>query len=120
MRVTRREESGDAVNTPGTQTRADPGLNSLWRSRVILTRLIAIVVAGAAAWYSTVYGIRLTINEKADREVVAQIDHRLTVIETLLRSDVARQSELSDFREQVNQRLARIETLLESAHKGKQ
>jgi hypothetical protein len=88
-------------------------LGDIWRSRGPLMRVIGILAAVVAAYYSTVYGIRLTINEKADRQAVAQIDQRLTVIETLLRTDVARRGDLVQFRDIVQQRLTRIETLLE-------
>lgn len=76
---------------------------------------IVLIVAGAlAAYYTTVYGIRLTVSEKADRATVEQIDRRLVTIETLLRTDIAHQTDLLELRAALDNRLTRIETLLES------
>jgi hypothetical protein len=75
---------------------------------------ILIMVAGAlAAYYSTVYGIRLTVNEKADRITVEAIEYRLVEIETLLRTSVAHRSDLMDFQRLVDNRLTRIEAMLQ-------
>ncbi|HUU45141.1 MAG TPA: hypothetical protein VM118_05350 [Acidobacteriota bacterium] len=75
---------------------------------------ILIMVTGAlTAYYTTVYGIRLTVNEKADRSAVERIDHRLVEIETILRTSVVHRSDLAALRETVETRLTRIETLLE-------
>lgn len=75
---------------------------------------ILIMVAGAlAAYYSTVYGIRLTVNEKADRITVEAIECRLVEIETLLRTSVAHRSDLMEFQSLVDRRLIRIEALLQ-------
>ena len=76
---------------------------------------IVIMVTGAlAAYYTTIYGIRLTVNEKADRVTVDQIDRRLVAIETILRTDIAHQSDVIEMRAAIDNRLTRIETLLES------
>ncbi len=75
---------------------------------------IFIMVAGAlAAYYSTVYGIRLTVNEKADRITVEAIEYRLVEIETLLRTSIAHRSDLMDLRSLVDNRLTRIEAMLQ-------
>jgi len=97
------------------RTPRETGLGALWNWRGPLMRAAALLSAIIAAYYSTVYGIRLTINEKADRQVVSQIDQRLLVIETILRTDVASRGDLARFRDDVQQRLTRIETLLEPA-----
>ena len=72
-----------------------------------------MVVGALTAYYTTVYGIRLTVNEKADRATVDQIDRRLVQIETLLRTDVASKSDLAALHANLDNRLTRIETLLE-------
>jgi hypothetical protein len=75
---------------------------------------ILVIVTGAlTAYYTTVYGIRLTVNEKADRGTVERIDHRLVEIETILRTSMVHRSDLAALREAVDNRLTRIETLLE-------
>ncbi|MBI5869033.1 MAG: hypothetical protein HZB43_12235 [candidate division Zixibacteria bacterium] len=65
--------------------------------------ILAALTAALTAYYSTVYGIRLTVNEKADRATVEQIDRRLVEIETVINH--------------VDTRLNRIETLLIEAKK---
>lgn len=79
-----------------------------------LATVILMVTGALAAYYTTVYGIRLTVNEKADRATVEQIDRRLVTIETILRTDIAHQSDLIELRAALDNRLTRIETLLES------
>jgi hypothetical protein len=80
--------------------------------------ILALLTAVLTAYYSTVYGIRLTVNEKADRATVEQIDRRLVTIETVLRTDVAHRNDLESLRNEVRTRLSRIETLLEKSRDG--
>jgi hypothetical protein len=79
-----------------------------------LATIILMVTGALAAYYTTVNGIRLTVNEKADRATVEQIDRRLVTIETLLRTDIAHQDDVIEMRAAIDNRLTRIETLLES------
>lgn len=79
-----------------------------------LATIVLMVTGALAAYYTTVYGIRLTINEKADRATVEQIDRRLVTIETILRTDIAHQSDVIEMRAALDNRLTRMETLLES------
>ncbi|HEX9750940.1 MAG TPA: hypothetical protein VGB22_06635 [candidate division Zixibacteria bacterium] len=80
--------------------------------RVIMT--IVVMLAGAlTAYYTTVYGIRLTVSEKADRVSVADLDRRLVAIETVLRTDVASRDDLFRLETSMDRRLTRIEVLLE-------
>ena len=76
--------------------------------------ILVMVTAALTAYYTTVYGIRLTVNEKADRSAVERIDRRLVAIETVLRTSLVHRSDLAAFRETVDARLTRIETLLEA------
>lgn len=78
--------------------------------------ILMMVTAALTAYYTTVYGIRLTVNEKADRSVVERIDHRLVEIETILRTSVVHRDDLAALRETVDARLTRIETLLEASN----
>lgn len=78
--------------------------------------ILAALTAALTAYYSTVYGIRLTVNEKADRATVEQIDRRLIEIETVIKTDVARRDDLQALREEVRSRLGRIETVLRQSH----
>jgi hypothetical protein len=74
---------------------------------------VVVVIAALTAYYTTVHGIRLTLNEKADRAIVADIDRRLITIETILRTDVAHRGDLTQLHDDFQKRLTRIETLLE-------
>jgi len=80
--------------------------------------ILAVLTAVLTAYYSTVYGIRLTVNEKADRATVEQIDRRLIAIETVLRTDVAHRADMETLRNDVSSRLRHIETLLEKSRPG--
>jgi hypothetical protein len=80
--------------------------------------ILALLTAVLTAYYSTVYGIRLTVNEKADRATVEQIDRRLVTIETVLRTDVAHRDDMQTLRDEVSSRLSRIETLLQKSRTG--
>jgi len=87
-------------------------------SRLSLRTIGSILVALTAAltaYYSSVYGIRLTVNEKADRAAVEQIDRRLVTIETVLKTDVAHRSDLEALRDEVRSHLNCIETLLQTS-----
>ncbi len=75
--------------------------------------ILAVLTAVLTAYYSTVYGIRLTVNEKADRATVEQIDRRLVAIETVLRTDVANRNDMQSLRVELTARLGRIETMLD-------
>ncbi|MEW5702763.1 MAG: hypothetical protein AB1792_11110 [Candidatus Zixiibacteriota bacterium] len=83
---------------------------SWWRPALTV---LVVVTSALAAYYTTVYGIRLTVTEKADRVTVDQIDRRLVEIETTLRTDVARRRDLASLETALDARLTRIETLLE-------
>lgn len=72
-----------------------------------------MIVGAMTAYYTTVYGIRLTVNEKADRVTVVDLNLRLVTIETILRTDVARREDLFRMQSAFDRRLIAIETLLE-------
>ncbi len=88
------------------------------RWRKIGSGLVVILAAAFTAYYTTIFGIRLTLNEKADRTAVAAIDRRLIGIETVLRTDVARRDDFAEMRDEMQRRLTRIETLLEARGPG--
>ena len=90
------------------------GLFAAPGSRRAVTTLLVVLTAALTAYYTTVYGIRLSLNEKADRNMVTEIDRRLLTIETILRTDIAHRGDLSQLRDDFQQRLTRIETLLEN------
>ena len=87
-------------------------MNKGWTKHLATT--VLMVTGALAAYYTTVYGIRLTVNEKADRATVEHIDRRLVAIETTLRTDIAHQSDVIEMRAALDNRLTRIETLLEN------
>ena len=89
-------------------------MNSNWIKSI--STVLIMACSALAAYYTTVYGLRISVNEKADRATVEQIDRRLVAIETLLRSDIAHQRDLIEMRATIDTRLTRIETLLESTH----
>ena len=92
-------------------------------SRRVATAVLMIIIAAITAYHTTVAGIELALSEKADRAVVETLEQRYLTIETLLRTDVAQRSEFIDWRDEMQRRLTRIETLLEQvpAHrKGSQ
>lgn len=82
-------------------------------SRRTMTTLLVMLTAALTACYTTVYGIRLSLNEKAGRDRVEQVDRRLLTIETILRTDIAHRGDLEQLRDDFQKRLTRIETLLE-------
>lgn len=82
-------------------------------SRRVVTAIVMIVVAALTAYHTTVAGIELALSGKADRAVVESLSERLLTIETLLRTDVAQRGEFIEFRDEMQRRLTRIETLLE-------
>ncbi len=84
-------------------------------SRRTVTTLLIMLTAALTAYYTTVLGIRLSLNEKADRDSVEQIDRRLLTIETILRTDIVHRGDLERLRDDFQKRLTRIETLLENS-----
>jgi hypothetical protein len=84
-------------------------------SRSTVTTLLVVLTAALTAYYTTVYGIRLSLNEKADRNMVEEIDRRLLTIETILRTDIVHRGDLSQLHDDFQKRLTRIETLLEKS-----
>ena len=91
------------------------GLFAAPGSRRTVTTLLVMLTAALTAYYTTVYGIRLSLYEKADRNMVEAIDRRLLTIETILRTDIAHRGDLSQLRDDFQKRLTRIETLLEKS-----
>lgn len=82
-------------------------------TRRAVAAMIVIVIAAVTAYHTTVAGIELALSDKADRAVVESLSQRLSTIETLLRTDVAQRNEFIEFRDEMQRRLTRIETLLE-------
>jgi len=83
-------------------------------SRRTVTTLLVMLTAALTAYYTTVHGIRLSLNEKADRDTVEVLDRRLLTIETILRTDITHRDDLEQLRDDVQKRLTRIETLLDN------
>jgi len=94
------------------------GLFAARGSRQTVTTLLVVLTAALTAYYTTVHGIRLSLNEKADRDDVEEIDRRLLTIETILKTDIAHRGDLAQMRDDFQKRLTRIETLLENSTKG--
>jgi hypothetical protein len=88
------------------------GLFAARGSRSTVATLLVVLTAALTAYYTTVHGIRLSLNEKADRDIVEELDRRLLTIETILRTDIARRGDLAQLRDDFQMRLTRIETLL--------
>lgn len=89
--------------------------NGFWRQLSLRFVFTFVVTAGGiiAAYYSTIAGIRLDLERKADLTVVAEIDKKLSTIEVILNRETISRKDFYDFREEVLRRLSRIEAHLE-------
>lgn len=78
------------------------------------------VTAGGilAAYYSTIGRIDLALARKADQEQVASLDKKLSTLEVLLTTNAVTREEFHQFRDEVVQRLGRIEARLEPQSRG--
>jgi DNA repair ATPase RecN len=83
------------------------------RLRDHLFKILMALVAGLVAYFLTIQDLKTAIAEKAPRQSVHQLDTRLGQLETLQKEHQVTTTEFRRFREEVIERLARIESLLE-------
>jgi short-subunit dehydrogenase involved in D-alanine esterification of teichoic acids len=65
------------------------------------------------AYYTTIAGIRLDLARKAESQFVNELDKRLSNLELLLNQNFMSKKEFFEMKEQINQRLLKIEIKLE-------
>lgn len=94
------------------------GQRSDIRLRDHLFKILLAVIAGLAAYFLTIQDLKTAIADKAPRQRVQQIDTRVGQLETAQREYQVRTADFRRFREEVIERLARIESMLER-NKGK-
>jgi len=88
------------------------------RFRDHLFKILMAVIAGLTAYFLTIQDLKTAIADKAPRQRVQQIDTRLGRLETAQQEYQVTTTEFRTFRQDVIERLARIESLLEQ-HEGK-
>lgn len=65
------------------------------------------------AYYTTIAGVKLDIARKAESQFVNELDKKLSNLELLLNQNFMSKKEFFELKEQINQRLIRIEIKLE-------
>jgi len=83
------------------------------RVRDHLFKILMAVIAGLTAYFLTIQDLKTAIADKAPRQQVQRLDTRLGRVETAQRESRITTAEFRTFRQEVIERLARIESLLE-------
>lgn len=83
---------------------------TIWRGSGL--RILLAIIAGLAAYFLTIQDIRTELTSKAGAEVVREIDTKLNRLEILQEDYQKERTESRRFRENVIERLARIESIL--------
>ncbi|MDH4222580.1 MAG: hypothetical protein OEV55_03465 [candidate division Zixibacteria bacterium] len=65
------------------------------------------------AYYTTIAGIKLDLARKAESQIVNELDKRLSNIELLLKENFMTKKEFFELKDQINQRLLKIELRIE-------
>lgn len=76
-------------------------------------RIAIAVIAALAAYFLTIQDIKTTLATKADAAALQRIDVKLSRVELIEEENHKANAEFRVFREEVIERLARIESLLE-------
>jgi hypothetical protein len=66
------------------------------------------------AYYTTIAGIELDLAHKAEVQIVNELDKRLSNLELLLKENFMTKKEFFELKDQINQRLLKIEMRLEN------
>jgi hypothetical protein len=66
------------------------------------------------AYYTTIAGIKLDLAHKAEVQIVNELDKRLSNLELLLKENFMTKKEFFELKDQINQRLLKIEMRLEN------
>ncbi len=83
------------------------------RLRDHLFKILMALIAGLVAYFLTIQDLKTAIAEKAPGKQVHLLDTRVGQLETMQREQQVTTTEFRRFREEVIERLARIESLLE-------
>jgi hypothetical protein len=65
------------------------------------------------AYYTTIAGIKLDLAHKAEVQIVNELDKRLSNLELLLKENFMTKREFFELKDQINQRLLKIEMKIE-------
>lgn len=65
------------------------------------------------AYYTTIAGIKLDLAHKAEVQIVNELDKRLSNLELLLKENFMTKKEFFELKDQINQRLLKIEMKIE-------
>ena len=87
---------------------------SLFKNLTVLAVIIAAALSGYFAAYT---GLRVELAGKAEERYVAEVDIRLSQMETVINERFATKNDLFDFKREVLTKLAAIETVLARAAK---
>ena len=68
------------------------------------------------AYYTTIAGIKLDLAHKAESQIVNELDKRLSNLELLLKENFMTKKEFFELRDQINQRLLKIELQVGKTH----
>ncbi len=85
---------------------------SLFKNLTVLAVIIAAALSGYFAAYT---GLRVELAGKAEGRYVAEVDIRLSRMETVINERFATKNDLSDFKREVLTKLVAIETVLARA-----
>ena len=66
------------------------------------------------AYYTTIAGIKLDLAHKAEVQIVNELDKKLSNLELLLKENFMTKKEFFELKDQINQRLLKIEMRLEN------
>jgi hypothetical protein len=79
-----------------------------------LVTFFVTVFGVLTAYYTTIAGIKLDLTHKAEVQIVNELDKRLSNLELLLKENFMTKKEFFELKDQINQRLLKIEMRLEN------
>jgi hypothetical protein len=91
--------------------RADEKTGGLYSSRTVIS-ILMFILGLAAAYFTTISTIKIELAEKAESALVATMDTRLAELEVVITEGRVKKDEFYEFRNEVESRLARIESYL--------
>ncbi|MBN2227103.1 MAG: hypothetical protein JW763_07030 [candidate division Zixibacteria bacterium] len=77
-----------------------------------LVNFIVVLLGMAAAYFTTIGGIRVQLAEKAEAALVEALDCRLARMEVMISEGLINKDDFHEFRTTVESRLSRIESCL--------
>lgn len=77
-----------------------------------VVNFLMIMLGLVAAYFTTIGAIRIELAEKAESKLVATIETRLSELEVVITEGRVKKDEFYEFRNEVESRLARIESFL--------